>query len=294
MAAPLGRFSVNFLSNHIVSGSILRYTCPIVNIFKRFNSRETKKFFKNATITQSDGWYEVNLDQRKLRTPNGNLFRVPNEALALAVATEWNAQKKFINRNIMHLTSLCNTAVDNPMHLTRGVLIKSILHFMETDTVSFFIKEPPELYKMQKDHWGSLIEMVEERYDIEVPVMEELAAIPDLNPATAEKLAKFLQSQSDWALFGYNYAVETIKSLVLTLGLMDKMITVERCVKLSRLEVDFQIERWGNVEWYHDIDLYDLQSRMSAAALFVHWSNETVKIKRKSMLSSTSSSSYVV
>ena len=51
------------------------------------------------------GWYEINLDKRKLRTPAGNLFRVPNEALALAVATEWNGQEKLVKRHKMHLVS---------------------------------------------------------------------------------------------------------------------------------------------------------------------------------------------
>ena len=51
------------------------------------------------------GWYEINLDKRKLRTPAGNIFRVPNEALALAVATEWNGQEKLVKRHKMHLVS---------------------------------------------------------------------------------------------------------------------------------------------------------------------------------------------
>jgi ATP synthase F1 complex assembly factor 2 len=51
------------------------------------------------------GWYEINLDQRKLRTPGGNLFRVPNEELAFAVATEWNGQKKVVQRHSMHLVT---------------------------------------------------------------------------------------------------------------------------------------------------------------------------------------------
>lgn len=51
------------------------------------------------------GWYEINLDKRKLRTPGGSLFRVPNEALALAVATEWNAQEKLVKRHSMHLVN---------------------------------------------------------------------------------------------------------------------------------------------------------------------------------------------
>ena len=34
------------------------------------------------------------------------MFKVPSEALALAVATEWNSQDKIIKRNYMHLVSL--------------------------------------------------------------------------------------------------------------------------------------------------------------------------------------------
>ena len=51
------------------------------------------------------GWYEINLDKRKLRTPHGNIFRVPSEPLALAVATEWNSQGDIVNRHAMHLVS---------------------------------------------------------------------------------------------------------------------------------------------------------------------------------------------
>ena len=62
------------------------------------------------TVQKTDklfsGWYEINLDKRKLRTPAGSLFRVPHEALALAVATEWNGQDKVVKRHAMHLVSL--------------------------------------------------------------------------------------------------------------------------------------------------------------------------------------------
>ena len=32
-------------------------------------------------------------------------------------------------------TSLCNTAIDNPMRKSRTELIRGIIHFLETDTV---------------------------------------------------------------------------------------------------------------------------------------------------------------
>ena len=47
--------------------------------------------------------FEVNLDQKKLKTPTGAVFRVPSEPLALMVATEWDAQHETINRHSMHL-----------------------------------------------------------------------------------------------------------------------------------------------------------------------------------------------
>jgi len=47
------------------------------------------------------------------------MFRVPNEALALAVATEWNTQKKEIKRHSMHLVGYfhCKTLKLNLLDL---------------------------------------------------------------------------------------------------------------------------------------------------------------------------------
>lgn len=49
------------------------------------------------------GLFEINLDRRKLKTPGGKLFTVPNEPLAIAVATEWDAQKDTLKFYTMHL-----------------------------------------------------------------------------------------------------------------------------------------------------------------------------------------------
>lgn len=49
------------------------------------------------------GLFEINLDKRKLKTPSGKLFTVPNEALAIAVANEWDVQKETLKFYTMHL-----------------------------------------------------------------------------------------------------------------------------------------------------------------------------------------------
>lgn len=52
---------------------------------------------------RTGGLYEINLDRKKLKTPGGKLFTVPNEALAIAVATEWDAQKDTLKFYTMHM-----------------------------------------------------------------------------------------------------------------------------------------------------------------------------------------------
>lgn len=58
--------------------------------------------FKNSVLSVG-GLFEINLDKRKLKTPGGKLFTAPNEALAIAVATEWDAQKDTLKFYTMHI-----------------------------------------------------------------------------------------------------------------------------------------------------------------------------------------------
>ncbi|XP_059139603.1 ATP synthase mitochondrial F1 complex assembly factor 2-like [Physella acuta] len=247
------------------------------------NPRELKKFYKNASIATADGWYEINLDKRKLRTPHGNVFKVPSEPLALAVATEWNSQGTLVNRQAMHLTALCNTALDNPMHKSREQLIDTIIHFLETDTICYRLTEPPELDKLEKETWDPILDWCSQRYGLEISPTSSMAP-PVVSNESKDIVRRHLHSYSDWALFGYHYAVDTIKSLLLIMALIDKHINVESAVDLARLEQQFQTNHWGSVEWYHDIEVYELRSRIAAAVLFVHWCSESSSIKQKASL----------
>eukprot|EP00070_Physeter_catodon_P048876 XP_028355770.1 ATP synthase mitochondrial F1 complex assembly factor 2 isoform X4 [Physeter catodon] len=96
---------------------------------------ERKRFYQNVSITQGEGGFEINLDHRKLRTPQAKLFTVPSEALAVAVATEWDCQQDTIKTYTMHLTTLCNTSLDNPTQRDKDQLIRAATKFLDTDTV---------------------------------------------------------------------------------------------------------------------------------------------------------------
>ena len=54
-------------------------------------------------------------------------------------------------------------------------------------------------------------------------------------------MTQHMISQSQEALFGFVFAVESLKSVVLALAVMDGRVGVEEAVNLSRLEVDYQV-----------------------------------------------------
>ncbi|XP_014207023.1 ATP synthase mitochondrial F1 complex assembly factor 2 [Copidosoma floridanum] len=236
-----------------------------------------KRFYrKTGILSSNDDKYEITLDQKRLKTPLGKVFEVKSKPLALAVAHEWDSQKDVINRNIMHLTALCSTVIDNPNKLTKEDISKYIVNYLETDTLLFQSNNSDnspdldELYKLQQRKWDPMIQWFCDRYQVDIVKTKSIDA-PKVPQSTKDKITKHLLSQNDDdAIYGFMYGVDTVKSVILTLAASERVISVEEAVELSRLEEEFQISHWGNVEWSHDLAKYDLQSRMAAAILFIH------------------------
>lgn len=80
---------------------------------------------------------------------------------------------------------------------------------------------------------------------------------------------------------GFVFAVDVLKSLILTMACVERKLTVEEAVKLARLEEEFQIEHWGRVEWAHDLSQQDSQARLAASLLFVHFNSTEHIVKQK-------------
>ncbi|GIY64733.1 ATP synthase mitochondrial F1 complex assembly factor 2 [Caerostris darwini] len=210
-----------------------------------------KRFYRNVHVSESDGRFEICLDKRKLKTPSGTLLQVPNEALATAIATEWDMQQNIIRQHSMHITALCNTAIDNPCRQNSDDIVDGMLQYLASDTLCFRSSEPPNLAELQTQKWDPLLKWFENRYQVKIYISEDVST----NPVPDETLAKIkrqLLSYNYWCLIGINFTAENLKSLILTLAVINHVIDVKEAVALSRLETIFQIQNWGTVEWAHE------------------------------------------
>ncbi|XP_043249527.1 ATP synthase mitochondrial F1 complex assembly factor 2 [Colletes gigas] len=244
------------------------------------NMANVKRFYRKTNIISSSGKFEIALDQRKLKTPQGNIFEVDNKPLALAVAAEWDAQKDIIDRGNMHLTALCNTVIDNPHKHTKIDMVNYIVNCLEMDTLLFHSNENDELYKLQTEQWDPLVQWFCDNYSVNMVKTQSIEA-PVISSETKAILLRHLLSYSCGAVNGFMYGVDAIKSVILTLAAAERVISIRDAVRLSRLEEDYQTSHWGTVEWFHDHNKYDLQTRLAAAILFVHLNSSSVTCQPK-------------
>lgn len=243
-----------------------------------------KRFYKQANVLTTGSKFEIALDHRKLKTPKGKVFEVSSEPLAFAVAVEWDSQKDTINRSQMHLTSLCNTVLDNPHNHTKQDIVSGIIQYLETDTILFQSGEEEELCQLQREKWDPLIQWFCDRFEVDIVKTRSIEA-PNVTSKTRDTIIKHLMSYNFEAIHGFKFGVDTIKSVILTLAASENVIKVEEAVALSRLEEEYQISHWGRVEWSHELARYDSQSRLAAAIIFIHLNSNSMTSRPKQDLS---------
>ncbi|KAK4317530.1 hypothetical protein Pmani_011376 [Petrolisthes manimaculis] len=252
----------------------------LIVIARRFFPEPRKRFFKNVTVAGTSSLYEINLDHRKLKTPAGNLVQIPNYGLALAVANEWSAVKEKIRPSLMHLTGLTNTVLDNPGRTTKYDLSGKILDYVETDTLLFREDGTDDFTQLQIKEWDPVLNWFNERFETDLKPCHGFQAA-EVSTQTKERIRRYLLSYDIWAVNGLLYGIEALRSVILTLAAAERKISAVRAVELSRLETIFQTSQWGSVEWGHDLERYDAESRFSAALLFTHLNTWQASVKQK-------------
>eukprot|EP00048_Salpingoeca_helianthica_P020894 m.9151 g.9151 ORF g.9151 m.9151 type:complete len:242 (+) comp5352_c0_seq1:2-727(+) len=230
-------------------------------------AQTVKRFYKLVDVLAlPSGRFAVTLDGRRTKTPQGKIVEIPNGDLAQAVAAEWDSQKGTVVRNTMHLTSLCNTAIDRPPMVMESQTPKTLLEFLHTDTLCYRSAEPASLAELQTAEWSPLVQWWEQTFQAPLMVTESLFG-PRQSAQAVAAATKYIEGFG-WGRAGLGMCVDVLRSFVLASALIEGRIDAGTAVRLARLETEFQIQRFGEVEWAHPIDRAGTTSRTAAAAFF--------------------------
>jgi chaperone required for assembly of F1-ATPase len=178
-----------------------------------------KRVYKKAEVLATGGGYTVALDGRRVKTPGRRDLLLPTEAMAAAIAEEWNAQTGEIRPATMPLCRLANAAIDRTsMH--RDKIVEEIANYAGTDLVCYRAEHPPALTARQRAEWQPLVDWAAGRFD--APLEVTAGVVPRPQPARSLKsLALAVAEHDDFALAALYAATTACGSLVIALALFE-------------------------------------------------------------------------
>ena len=202
-----------------------------------------KRFYQSVTVEAAGGGWRVLLDGRAVKTPKRLALALPTQALAQAVAAEWEAQSGVINPASMPLTKLVNSALDGVTGREEAVR-DEITAYAGNDLLCYRAGQPEALAHLQRQAWDPLLAWVRERFDAHLVTTVGIMPVAQAPEAVA-KLAGAIAGFDAFALAACHVMTTLTGSALLALAHMHGRLTLEDAWTAAHIDEDFQISRWG-------------------------------------------------
>ncbi len=199
-----------------------------------------KRFYKSVSVTQG---LEIALDQRIVKTPLKAPLKLPNRALAGAVAAEWEAQGEFINPHAMPFTKLANTAIDRAT-AERQSITQEILDFAGSDLVCYRATVPEGLVSLQNQLWNPVIAWAFQTLGASLVVAHEIVHRPQPQQAM-QSFESHLNNLDTFSFTAAHNLTTLTGSAVLALMMVAGDISAELAWTAANVDEDWQIQTWG-------------------------------------------------
>jgi len=202
-----------------------------------------KRFWTVARPTPAAGGFGVALDGRALKTPAGAALVVPTEALAAAIAAEWDALDGEIRPDRLPLTRAANSAIDRILP-SPGPVAEAIADYGRDDLLCYRAATPLALADRQAAGWDPWLAWAARELHAPLVAVAGIAHEPQPEASFAA-LRAAVAAHGPFALAGLHGLVALSGSLVLGLAVARGALAPEAAWELGRLDETWQAEHWG-------------------------------------------------
>lgn len=202
-----------------------------------------KRFYKSCAAAPAEGGYVVTLDDRPVRTPARAVLTVPNQALADAIAMEWDGQGEEVLPLTMPMMRLATTAIDR-VATQRDAILDDLASYGGSDLLCYRAEQPRELVERQSAQWQPLIDWAACEYDAVLSVTGSLVAVQQPEPAL-RALRRPLEALDAFDLVASHTVTSSTGSLVVALALLAGRIDGKMAFELGALDDLYALEVWG-------------------------------------------------
>jgi chaperone required for assembly of F1-ATPase len=199
-----------------------------------------KRFYKDVTVTDD---LRIALDGRPVKTPMKLALRLPNLALADAVAAEWAEQGAEIRPSTMTLTKLANTAIDRVSE-HRPAIESEVLDYANSDLVCYRTDRPPDLVACQVRGWDPVVDWARTALDAPFEVTDGVLHRPQPEAAIAA-FGVAVQELTDFELAAFHSIMTLTGSALIAMMVARNATTPDAAWNAAHVDEDYQVEHWG-------------------------------------------------
>lgn len=204
---------------------------------------KAKRFWTAATVSPAPGGFAVALDGRPVRTPAKTPLVVPTEAVAQAIAAEWDAQTGLVRPDTMPFTRTANSALDKVAPQFDAV-VDNLASYGGTDLLCYRATDPQALIDRQDAGWNPLLDWAADAHDARLRTVPGVIFVAQDAGALA-RLHGAVAAQSSFQIAAFHDLVAISGSLILALAVTAGRLTADAAFDLSRIDEHWQAELWG-------------------------------------------------
>lgn len=232
-----------------------------------------KRFWKETTVGETDGGFQVLLDGRAVKTPAKSPLVVPSRALAEAMAAEWDAQEDAVDPNTMPVTRMCNSAIDK-VSVQHAAIADMLAAYGDSDLLCYRATSPQELVERQAEKWDPILDWAVDSLEVRLkPVAGVMHQAQDAH--SVQKLTDLVHEFSPFQLTAFHDLVSMSGSLILAFAITERRLDADAAWQLSRLDELWQEELWGKDDEAQEMVEKKTKDFALAAWFFVAIGDET-------------------
>jgi chaperone required for assembly of F1-ATPase len=206
-----------------------------------------RRFWDRACAEPSDKGWSVALDGKALHLPGGPVLHVPGQALARAIAAEWQeaggGNGGEMSFDDVPLTRIAGTAQER-IAPDPGPVVDALAAYGESDLLCYRAESPVALARRQAQQWQPWLDWAARVLDAPLRVTAGVVHVAQ-DPQSLAALHAAVAAQDAMGLAMLGVVVPALGSLVLGLAMAEEELDAEGAYALATLDERFQEEFWS-------------------------------------------------
>jgi chaperone required for assembly of F1-ATPase len=204
-----------------------------------------RRFYSTVSVESGPGGYGVRLDGRPVKTPARRTLAAPTEALAQALANEWEAQREMVDPAAMPLTRLANSIIDGVAD-TPAAVQAEVAKFLGSDLVCYRAGNPDGLVERQARYWSPIIAWARETLGARFVLGEGVMFVQQ--PEAALTAAACAIPDEPWRLGAVSAITTLTGSALIALAVAQGHLSAEDAWAAAHVDEDWNMHLWGRDE----------------------------------------------